>query len=204
MISQALSAHNVADYFLAKTGDEAGLPITQLVLQKLLYYAQGFHLALQGEPLFEDAIVAWKHGPVVPGIYQTYRRWRKHPIGRPDLDGLNVGDTLAPEALDMVQAVYGQIPAWKLSALTHVGPPWIKTRRGAVIQHELLKEFFLALVTAGKTGDAVSDEPVWPTNSLRHQRRKEIMRRLAPSREKLRRILDRVPSPDPWAGDDED
>ena len=40
--------------------------ISNLKLQKLLYYAQGTFLAVTGFPLFDDAIEAWTHGPVVP------------------------------------------------------------------------------------------------------------------------------------------
>jgi uncharacterized phage-associated protein len=177
-----------------------------MVLQKLLYYAQGFHLALQGEPLFGEEIEAWEHVPVIPSIYESYKRYRKRAIDRHDLGAADIGERLAPETreiLDVVQAVYGQIPAWRLSKLAHLEPPWSKTRRRTVIQHGLPRDFFSSLVNSGMTGDSISSEPVWPTNTLRHQRRKEIMR-LAPNREKLRRILDRVPSPDPWTNDEED
>ncbi len=204
-MSEALSAQDVADYFLANA-DESCQPITNMALQKLLYYAQGFHLALQGEPLFRDEIEAWEYGPVVPSVYDRYSTCGRSAIPRPDSNGLSAGNSLAPETrevLEVVQAVYGPISAWHLSRLTHAEPPWSKTGRRQPIRHELLKEFFASVVEAGRTGDAVSSEPVWPTNALRHQRRKKIMR-LAPNREKLRRVLDRVPSPDPWASDEED
>ena len=53
------------------------------------------------------------------------------------------------------------------------------------IQHELLRDFFSSLVNAGKTGDSILNEPVWPTNSLRHQRRREIEAKMAGHRERL-------------------
>lgn len=31
----------------------------------MLYYQQGFHLAMFGTPLFEEDIEAWMYGPVV-------------------------------------------------------------------------------------------------------------------------------------------
>ena len=67
----AMSAQQVADYFLA-SADEEEL-VTNMKLQKLLYYAQGFHLAVHGEPLFHDPIVAWSHGPVVPEVYHRFK-----------------------------------------------------------------------------------------------------------------------------------
>jgi uncharacterized phage-associated protein len=51
-----LQARDVARYFLAKSEPEAGDTISNLKLQKLCYYAQGFHLAVFGEALFGDRI----------------------------------------------------------------------------------------------------------------------------------------------------
>ena len=55
-------------YFLKHVTD-----ITNLVLQKLLYYAQGFSKPLLGYTLFEDECQAWKYGPVYPEIYEKYK-----------------------------------------------------------------------------------------------------------------------------------
>ncbi|MFD2419431.1 Panacea domain-containing protein [Amycolatopsis pigmentata] len=66
------NASTVAKWFVAwaEADDEATL--SNLKLQKLLYYAQGHYLALTGRPLFDDEIQAWSHGPVVPAVY---RQW---------------------------------------------------------------------------------------------------------------------------------
>jgi uncharacterized phage-associated protein len=192
MNSQTLSAQDIAEYLLINASDGGGPPITHLVLQKLLYYSQGFHLALQSEPIFGDEIKAWKHGPVVPSIFEAYRKWRRNPIPCPDTVSADARYDLAPETeeiLSVVQSVYGSMPAWKLANLTHEAPPWRKTPRGAVIQHELLREFFLSVVNAGKSGDTISSEPVWPTNMLRHQRRREISASMAPLRDKFKALL---------------
>jgi uncharacterized phage-associated protein len=65
-----LSCHDVAKYFLSLTDEDAGDLISNLKLQKLVYYAQGFHLALYDELLFEETIEAWTHGPVIPEMKQ--------------------------------------------------------------------------------------------------------------------------------------
>lgn len=59
--------------FLAQQ-DEAngGECLTNLKLQKLLYYQQGFHLAAFDAPLFNDSMESWMYGPVVPVVYDTY------------------------------------------------------------------------------------------------------------------------------------
>ena len=46
-----------------------GYQVTNLKLQKTLYYVQGYYLARFGKPLFADEIVNWAYGPVVPEAY---------------------------------------------------------------------------------------------------------------------------------------
>ena len=74
------TAENVAKWFLIRnaTEEENGADgISNLKLQKLLYYAQGCTLALKNAPLFDDPIVAWQHGPVVESIYHKYKSYEQ-------------------------------------------------------------------------------------------------------------------------------
>jgi uncharacterized phage-associated protein len=204
MNSPLLSARDVAIYFLANVDEESGDNITNLKLQKLLYYAQGFHLAMHdGEPLFDDLICAWEHGPVVPEVYREYKDHGSDPIQRPEHYDAQDYAPEVRELLDAVWRAYGQFAAWKLRDLTHEEAPWRDTPRNEPISRQSLRTFFERLVEAGRSGKSLDDEPVWLTNDFRFQRRREIMRS-APSRDRLRAILDRAPSPDPWAEDRED
>ena len=65
-----LTAAQVADYFLSLVDEDAGDSMTNLRLQKLLFYAQAWHLALTNRPLFEEDFEAWVHGPVIPSFYR--------------------------------------------------------------------------------------------------------------------------------------
>ena len=67
--------------FLAQQ-DEAngGECLTNLKLQKLLYYQQGYHLAAFGTPLFEENVESWMYGPVVPVVYDTYAECGAHTL----------------------------------------------------------------------------------------------------------------------------
>jgi uncharacterized phage-associated protein len=199
-----LSAQDVARYFLAIVDEDAGDNMTHLKLQKLLYYAQGFYLAMHdGEPLFGEPIEAWDHGPVVPQIYQAFKPFGNNPIGRPEpFDPQDYAPEVR-ELLDAVYRIYGQFTAWKLRDLTHQEAPWRDTPRKGEIPWQSLCAFFRTLIEAGRSHQPLDDEPLWPADSFRHQRRREIMRSV-PRRERLRAILDRVPSPDPWADDVED
>ena len=62
------NAAEIADYFLSLQDEEAGDGISNLKLQKLLYYGQGCFIALCGpeNPLFHEKIYAWDLGPVIP------------------------------------------------------------------------------------------------------------------------------------------
>ena len=52
---------------------DIGHPITNLKLQKLLYYVQAAFLVEYNTPCFDDDIVAWKYGPVVERVYNDFR-----------------------------------------------------------------------------------------------------------------------------------
>ena len=62
------TARQITEWFLA-WGEHNDAPLSNLKLQKLLYYAQGHYLGDHAKPLFEDEIEAWVHGPVVRSIY---------------------------------------------------------------------------------------------------------------------------------------
>lgn len=140
------TAHDVANYFLTLLDVDSGDSITNLKMQKLVYYAQGFHLAMTGQPLFEEPIEAWKHGPVVPDLYHALKVHVDQPIVRPE--SFDADAVLSPEQrelLDEVYRVYGQFSAWKLRDLTHEETPWkaaYERAPSSVISHESLKAFF--------------------------------------------------------------
>jgi uncharacterized phage-associated protein len=112
-----ISGHDIAKYFLAQTDEDAGDLISNLKLQKLLYYAQGFNLALYDEPLFPESIEAWTHGPVVPEVYHEYKDFGSNAIPIPSNVDFSKYDQQTRELLDEVYSVYGQFSAWKLLSL---------------------------------------------------------------------------------------
>lgn len=139
-----LTCHDVARYFLAQCDEEAGDLISNLKLQKLVYYAQGFSLALLGRPLFADRIEAWQHGPVVPVLYHAYKDYGSGPIPIPqDVDFTRYSDE-ERELLDEVANVYGQFSAWKLRNMTHEEAPWANVQHAipCEITKDSLSAFF--------------------------------------------------------------
>lgn len=70
------SALSVANYVLTNAKE----PISNLKLQKMLYFIQGFALVRLGHPLFDDEIQAWTYGPVIPSVYQEYMHYGSNNI----------------------------------------------------------------------------------------------------------------------------
>lgn len=119
------SALKIAKWFIAwATAEEADL--SNLKLQKLLYYAQGHHVASRGEPLFTDGLRAWSHGPVVPAVYHQYKSFGSSDITLPDDDPFSWAD-IDPDTTQFlinVWETYGGYGAWRLRNMTHDESPW--------------------------------------------------------------------------------
>jgi uncharacterized phage-associated protein len=138
------SVHTIAKFIVKN----ASLPVSNLKLQKLLYYAQGWNLGIHGEPIFAEQIEAWIHGPVVPAIFRQYRTFQWTPIV-PEVEPVYLDDSTSSHVLDVLKA-YGKLTAAQLEMLSHTETPWLHARKGlgpkessnAVITHESMKRYF--------------------------------------------------------------
>lgn len=147
MAENVLTCFDVANYFLAQQSEEAGDLISNLKLQKLVYYAQGCHLALFDTPLFQEPLKAWVHGPVVPELYHAYKQYGSGPIPVPEGMDFAVFGKDTRELLDEVYSVYGQFSAWKLREMTHGELPWKEAAPDqGTISQETMRQFFKPLV----------------------------------------------------------
>jgi len=144
------SALDVAKFFLAQASEDAGDLVSNLKLQKLVYYAQGFHLALFDRPLFDEQVEAWTHGPVVPAVYHHYKHHGSGSIPFPEDFNPEVFSDEQAELLNEVQQIYGQYSAWRLREMTHEESPWKDNfQAGAlnlVIPNDDLQAFFKGLL----------------------------------------------------------
>ena len=84
-MSAAYGAELIGRWFAAWAEAEDA-EVSNLELQKLLYYAQGHHLAERGTPLFDDEIQAWSHGPVVKDVYHRLKHFGSGNVVLPDAD----------------------------------------------------------------------------------------------------------------------
>jgi len=151
-------ASTIAKWFVAwADADEDGDGnLTNLKLQKLLYYAQGHCLAQTGEPLFEDQIQAWKHGPVVKAVYQEWRFEKAGELHLADDDPFEFDevDTAATGLLIDIWNQYGSLAAWKLRDMTHSEAPWRESYKpdinDIVISPDAMKRYFKSLYSHGR------------------------------------------------------
>ncbi len=139
-----ISVFDVADYFLCFQDDESEDYISNLKLQKLCYYAQGFYLALKGKRLFDNNILAWQHGPVVKELYEKYK---KHGSGKlvvsENFDINEIAEDIR-SLLGEIYEEYGQYSAWRLRNMTHAEAPWIKAQKKSdwIISDVEMEKFF--------------------------------------------------------------
>ncbi|MGF7217941.1 putative phage-associated protein [Spirosoma lacussanchae] len=140
------TARDVAEYILRLADTEVGdNDVTNLKLQKLVYYVQGFHLALHDEPLFPETIAPWQYGPVVPELYHAFKENGSFPIS--PTEEYQFSAEFTKEQEDLIREVfnvYGQFSAWKLRDMTHQESPWIEANDGgkAEISQDSMKDFF--------------------------------------------------------------
>lgn len=124
--------------------------VTAWKLQKLVYYAQAWHLVWDEEPLFEEKIQAWAHGPVCPALYRRHKGSFSISTVKGDASNLSENER---ETVEVIVDHYGSFSGQELSDLTHSEPPWRDARKGLsprergdhVIQHTALVEYYGSL-----------------------------------------------------------
>lgn len=139
------NAKDIAEWFLNKNRIQMNFEdseyITNLKLQKLLYYAQGYYLAKNDTPLFNEDFLAWEHGPVIRKIYDQYKTNGSKGIEYDKDFNIKI-DSNTEHILEEVYERYGQFTAWKLRNMTHEESPWLTTRRNEIITKSKIKEYF--------------------------------------------------------------
>lgn len=73
----------ISQYIINYCNDKE-IDISNLKLQKLLYFIQAKFLYEKGEPCFVEKIQAWKYGPVVPEVYHEYKNYGSMIIDKID------------------------------------------------------------------------------------------------------------------------
>jgi uncharacterized phage-associated protein len=164
------NATTVANEFL-KIARDKGEAITSMKLQKLVFYAHGWSLALANEPLICNRIEAWDYGPVIPDLYQVFKVYGNEPITAPAQEWVVRDKKMVlitpmletcPEEIERMGAQkiiarvwqqYGRFTAARLSNATHApGTPWAQVyksgERNILIPNPVIKTYFESLIHA--------------------------------------------------------
>lgn len=145
------NAEEVAKYFiylasLSLPGNERE-GISNLKLQKILYFAQAYFLVKQKRPLFRNKIEAWAYGPVIPSVYRTYKKHGSNAIiSRSDGSSLTEVDK---EILKIVWNAFGGYSAGRLVEISHSHTPWKEAYESGdkVITREALRDYYAPLLS---------------------------------------------------------
>ena len=134
----------LAAYIISQSED-----ITQLMLQKMLYYTQALYWLYYKRFLFEEDCEAWVHGPVYKRIYDIYKDYHYDSLGESYAVKPNV-TTDEKTIADLVIKYFGCYSGRILEKITHIETPWLKTREGLpedersnrIIHKQLIIEYF--------------------------------------------------------------
>lgn len=136
------SALDVAKYVINHEISQ-GRSVTNLRLQKLLYFVQAKVLMETDNPCFEDEMQAWEYGPVVPVVYQAYAKYRNFAIE----EQKNVID-IAQDIKNYIQDIlnyFANTQTFELVQITHGQKPWIEARAKGnrqPISIDTIREYF--------------------------------------------------------------
>ncbi len=117
----------IAKHIIARMGD-----ITPLALQKILYYIQGFSLALYNREMFNDRCEAWVHGPVYREIYDRFAYYSYNSIDSSEFDeykNINLNEE-EQKLVDEISNDFGCYSGKTLEKMTHYSLPWTNAREG--------------------------------------------------------------------------
>lgn len=135
------SAKDIAKYCIYYCSNKLNRPISNLQLQKILYYTQASFLIKKNKPCFDEPIVAWKYGPVVVDEYHTYSSFKADEmvLDTPNIPKISEKDI---DIINEICDVKSKHSAVQLVYDTHSEYPWINTKQNEIIDNEKIKNFF--------------------------------------------------------------
>jgi uncharacterized phage-associated protein len=128
--------NQICDYIILRLKRDEDMPLSNIKLQKLLYYVQAWHLALKnGQPLFDGKFQAWIHGPVNRQIYDRFNpsKYLYSEMSLSDVNDINVDKKLTTEEINHINLVlesYAPFSGVELEEMSHKEEPWITAREG--------------------------------------------------------------------------
>lgn len=156
--------YNVMDVarFVVNYSIDIGRPVSNLKLQKLLYFIQVAFIRCYGVPCFDEPIVHWRHGPVVESVYQKYKAYGAENITDKEneyfsfsFDSKNMSFVTDRKLynenifrfmhLGLMKSIveqYKDFLPWDMVELTHREGPWKETNRNEEITVDMIKRYY--------------------------------------------------------------
>jgi uncharacterized phage-associated protein len=127
--------NDICDYLIQKVKYDEDFPLSNLKLQKLLYYVQAWYITFNDKPLFNGKFEAWVHGPVNRIIYDRFKdkKYLYSEITKNDVLNPSFFETVDGEVknhIDNVLEVYLKYSGLQLEELSHRELPWKNARKG--------------------------------------------------------------------------
>lgn len=128
MPADLVTPNQVSDFLLVECR-EIGELLTNLKLQKLLYYSQAWYLVQHNSEIFAEDFQAWVHGPVLPSQYHRFSSfaWRQIDSAVRKPDALHI--KLRNHLKNIIHE-FGALSAIQLELMTHQEAPWRYARKG--------------------------------------------------------------------------
>ena len=123
-----------------------GYSISNLKLQKILYFVQAEFLVSVGSPCFAEEIEAWDVGPVVPEVYHEFKIFGSADI--PKFVCMNADEAILKKDKTMINEMVDQCGVYSASMLveiTHNQDPWLHAYErhcNNVIEKKAIKQYF--------------------------------------------------------------
>lgn len=149
-----MTLNDACDYIITKVCEE-GRPLNLLKLQKLVFYAQAYRLAVDQKRLFDGKFQAWIHGPVSRELYDRFAgaKLMYSAVGMGDRQkDFNPADLDQDEKdhIDWVLGHFAEYDGNQLEHMTHHEDPWVEARKGVhpaarcenEISEETMKSFY--------------------------------------------------------------
>jgi uncharacterized phage-associated protein len=150
LATMGYDVQDIANKVILQTDVERGDVITNLKLQKLLYYLQGYHLAFFNKRFFNSTIEAWTYGPVLPEVYHRFKENRH--LGIEFDNPAEIQNIKLPQKVqsmfDQVMKEYGKFSAIRLMEMTHEEKPWKEAfgKLDKSISTKTMESFFKELI----------------------------------------------------------
>lgn len=136
----------VASYLLHldRSGNRDHRQLDPVKLQKLLYYAQGYSLAVYGVPLFSSEMVHYTYGPLQWDVYHLFKGQSSisdDAVAALGYDAATYNETFR-EHVSCIFEMKKHIGQWSISDQTHQEAPYATTQQDEVIPKERMQDFF--------------------------------------------------------------